>query len=58
MPDKHEAEYLPQGDDNEERELATIKARQAVTLGRMRYVLIISVVLVVIMFALIWFFAL
>ena len=49
---------MPQGDDNEERDLATLKARQAVTLGRMRYVLAISVILVAIMFALIWFRAL
>jgi hypothetical protein len=54
MPDKHEADYLPQGEDNEERELASHQARQAVMLGRMRYVLAISVVLVVIMFALIF----
>lgn len=53
MPDKQEAEYLPQGE--EERELAALRARQGVMLGRMRYVLVISVVLVLMMFALIWF---
>jgi len=58
MPDNREAEYLPQGEDDEEHELATHQARQAVTLGRMRYVLAVSVVLVIAMFALIWFGAL
>lgn len=54
MPDK-EAEYLPQGEDNEEHELNTHQARQAVTLGRMRYVLGIALALVIIMFAIIYF---
>jgi hypothetical protein len=51
-------EFLPQGEDSDERDLATYQARQAVTLGRMRYLLGISVLLVVIMFALILFNAL
>lgn len=53
MPDK-EAEYLPQGEDNVEHELNTYQARQAVMLGRTRYVLAIALVLVVIMFAIIY----
>ncbi len=58
MPDRepdHNAEYLPQGEDNEERELDTMHARQAVTLGRMRYVLGVGVLLVVVLFAIIYF---
>lgn len=41
-------------EDNEERELTTYQARQAVTLGRMRYVLAFGLVLVVIMFAVVF----
>jgi hypothetical protein len=48
-------EYLPQGEDHKERELSTYQSRQAVTLGRMRYVLAISLVLVIALFALIYF---
>ncbi len=55
LPHEHEAEYLPQGEDTEERELSTHQARQAVTLGRMRYVLAIGLVLVIVLFALIYF---
>jgi hypothetical protein len=60
MPDRniepdHNAEFLPQGEDNEERELDTTLARQAVPLGRMRYVLAAGVVLVVVLFAIIYF---
>lgn len=54
MPDK-DVEFLPQGEDREERELSTYQARQAVTLGRMRYVLGIGLFLVIAMFALIYF---
>lgn len=54
MPDRS-AEFLPQGEDNEQRELNTIKARQAVTLGRMRYVLGAGLFLVVVLFAIIYF---
>ncbi len=54
MPDKH-AEFLPQGEDTQEHDLDTDEARQAVTLGRMRYVLAIGLILVVLMFALIYF---
>jgi len=54
MPDKN-AEFLPQGEDNQERELDAQHARQAVTLGRMRYVLAIGLVLVVVLFAVIYF---
>lgn len=53
MPDK-DAEFLPQGEDQEERELSTYQARQAVTLGRMRYVLGIGLFLVILLFALIY----
>lgn len=42
-------------EDNEEHELNTYQARQAVTLGRMRYVLAIGLVLVVVLFAVIYF---
>ena len=52
MPD---ADYLPQGEDNEEHELSAHQARQAVTLGRMRYVLGIGIFLVVLLFAIIYF---
>ncbi len=54
MPDK-DVEFLPQGEDNELHELSTHEARQAVTLGHMRYVLAIGVILVVILFALVYF---
>ncbi len=54
MPDRN-PEFLPQGEDYEERELSTHQARQAVTLGRMRYVLAVGVVLVALLFALIYF---
>ncbi|GAA0544357.1 hypothetical protein FHS83_000500 [Rhizomicrobium palustre] len=53
MADK-EAEYLPQGEDNNSRELNSHSARQAQTLGRMRYVLGIGLVLVILMFAIIY----
>jgi len=52
------AEHMPESEEDEQRELAAQQARQAVALGRMRYVLALSVVLVAIMFALIWFRAL
>jgi len=58
MADKNEAESLAHGEDYDEHELAAHHARQAATLGRMRYVLVISVALVAAMFALIWFGAL
>ena len=54
MPDKN-AEFLPQDDDSEERELSALEARQAVTLGRMRYVLAIGLFLVVVLFTVIYF---
>lgn len=54
MPDRT-PEYLPHGEDNEERELNTMQARQAVTLGRMRYVLGIGLFLVIVLFAVIYF---
>lgn len=54
MPDKA-PEFLPQGDDNQERKLSTSDARQAVTIGRMRYVLMIGIALVVVLFALVYF---
>jgi hypothetical protein len=54
MPDK-DAEFLPQGEDHERRELSTSEARQAVPLGRMRYVLGIGLFLVIGLFALIYF---
>ncbi|HUO98039.1 MAG TPA: hypothetical protein VMU01_05195 [Rhizomicrobium sp.] len=52
------AEHMPESEEDEQRELVAQQARQAVALGRMRYVLALSVVLVAIMFALIWFRAL
>ncbi len=58
MPDRNfenEHNALPQGEDNEERELDTMHARQAVTLGRMRYVLGFGIFLVVVLFAIIYF---
>lgn len=58
MPDRNfenEHNALPQGGDNEERELDTMHARQAVTLGRMRYVLGFGIFLVVVLFAIIYF---
>lgn len=42
-------------EDNEEHELNTYQARQAVTLGRMRYVLAVGLVLVIVLFAVIYF---
>jgi hypothetical protein len=53
MPDRT-PEFLPQGEDNQKRELDTVEARQAVTLGRMRYVLAFGLLLVVVMFAIIY----
>ena len=52
------AEHMSESEEDEQRELTAQQARQAVALGRMRYVLALSVVLVAIMFALIWFRAL
>jgi len=49
---------MSESEEDEQRELTAQQARQAVALGRMRYVLALSVVLVAIMFALIWFRAL
>ena len=54
MDDKN-TQTLPQGEDSEERELASQDAHQAVALGRMRTVMAISIVLVVLMFAMIYF---
>lgn len=54
MPDR-DVEFLPHGEDHEKRELSTQQARQAVALGRMRYVLAIGLALVIALFALIYF---
>lgn len=54
VPDR-DAEFLPHGEDHERRTLATDQARQAVTLGRVRYVLVIGLALVVALFGLIYF---
>ena len=51
MPD----EGLQPSEDTEQHELNTYQARQAVTLGRMRYVLGAGLVLVVLLFAIIYF---
>lgn len=40
--------------DDHHSDLSTTQARQAVTLGRMRYVLGISIALVVVAFAAVW----
>jgi hypothetical protein len=50
-----EPEFVPKGEDNTEHIRTTQEARQAVPIGRMRYVLAIGIALVVLMFALIWY---
>lgn len=54
MPDE-DPEFPPHGEDNEQHKLTTLEARQAVTLGRLRYVLGIGLFLVVVLFAIIYF---